>query len=130
MTAADLHLLAAALRADSADVASCTRVLTTVLRDALPPGLVGVDHRRTLADRMRGRPGLPVALTVTTPDEQLVLRQTGHGVHAEIRRVVHGVTIKRTTVDLDDWLLALAAVLSGLATRSAAAREALTRLLG
>jgi hypothetical protein len=125
----DLHLIAAALRADRADVESYTRVLTTVLGDALPPGMVEVDHKRSLADRMSGRPGTPVALTVTTPDEQLLLRQEAHGVHAEVRQIVRGVTIKRSTVGIDDWLVALAGLLSRLAARSAAAREALTKLL-
>ncbi|BCJ40104.1 hypothetical protein GCM10010168_29620 [Actinoplanes ianthinogenes] len=126
----DLHLIAAALRADRADVESYTRVLLTVLGDALPPGLVQVDRERTLADRLSGRPGTPVSLTVTTPDERLVLRREPHGVRPEIRRIVHGVAISRATVTLDDWLLALAAVLSRLAADSTAARAALGRLLG
>jgi hypothetical protein len=126
----DLHLIAAALRADRADVESYTRVLTTVLGDALPPGMVEVDHKRSFADRMNGRPGTPVALSVTTPDEQLLLRQEAHGVHAEVRQIVRGVTIKRSPVGIDDWLVALAGVLSRLAARSASARDALTRLLG
>ncbi|AEV85867.1 hypothetical protein ACWT_4848 [Actinoplanes sp. SE50] len=126
----DLHLIAAALRADRADVESYTRVLTAVLGDALPAGMVEVERKRSLADRMGGRPGTPVSLTVTTPDEQLVLRQAAHGVHAEVCRIVRGVTIKRSTVDVDDWLVALAGVLSKLAAGSAAARETLDRLLG
>jgi hypothetical protein len=126
----DLHLIAAALRADRADVESYTRVLTTVLGDALPPGMVEVERKRSLADRMNGRPGTPVSLMVTTPDEQLLLRQEAHGVHAEVRQIVRGVTIKRSTVGVDDWLVALAGVLARLAAGSAAARDALTRLLG
>jgi hypothetical protein len=126
----DLHLIAAALRSDRADIESYTRVLTSVLGDALPPGMVTVERRRTLADRMNGRDGTPVSLLVTAPQEQLELRQERHGVVGEIRQVVSGVTIKRRTVGLDEWLVALAGVLSGLAQSSAAAREALTNLLG
>jgi hypothetical protein len=125
----DLHLIAAALRADRADVESYTRVLTSVLGDALPPGMVEVERRRSLADRMAGREGVPVSLTVTTPDERLTLRQGQHGVSGEIARIVRGVTIKRSTVGLDEWLIALAGVLSRLAASSAAARDALTGLL-
>jgi hypothetical protein len=125
----DLHLIAAALRSDRADVESYTRVLTSVLGDALPPGMVEVERRRTLADRMNGRPGTPVSLTVTTPDEQLVLGQARHGVTGEIRQIVRGVTIRRRTVGVDEWLVALAGVLAKLATGSAVAREALSRLL-
>jgi hypothetical protein len=126
----DLHLIAAALRGDRADIESYTRVLTSVLGDALPPGMVTVDRRRTMADRMAGREGTPVSLLVATPEEQLQLRQERHGVTAEVRQVVHGVTIKRRTVGIDEWLVALAGVLAGLAQSSAAARAALTNLLG
>jgi hypothetical protein len=121
----DLHLIAAALRSDRADVESLTRVLTSVLGDALPPGMVEVERKRTLADRMNGREGAPVALTVTTPDSVLVLRQGS----AEVRQIVRGVTIKRATVGVDEWLVALAGVLSKLASQSAAARDALSNLL-
>jgi hypothetical protein len=126
----DLHLIAAALRADRADVESYTRVLTTVLGDALPAGMVEVERKRSLADRMNGRPGTPVALTIRTPVEVLLLRQEAHGVHAEVHQIVRGVTIKRATVGVDDWLVALAGLLSRLAGSSATARDALTKLLG
>jgi hypothetical protein len=83
-----------------------------------------------MADRMAGREGTPVSLLVATPEEQLQLRQERHGVTAEVRQVVHGVTIKRRTVGIDEWLVALAGVLAGLAQSSATARAALTNLLG
>ena len=123
----DLHLLAAALRSDADDVASYTRVLTETLGDALPAGMVTVERQRSLADRMAGRPGTPVRLTVTTDDQVLELAEGGHG---EIRQVVHGVVIKRRRVGADEWVVALAEVLARLAERSAAARAALTGLLG
>jgi hypothetical protein len=126
----DLHLIAAALRADRADVESYVRVLTSVLGDALPPGMVEVERKRSLADRVNGREGTPVSLTVTTPESQLVLSQEKHGVAAEVRQIVRGVTIKRSTVGIDEWLVALAGVLAKLAGSSAAARDALTDLLG
>ena len=122
----DFHLVAAALRTDRADVESYHRVLSDTLGSALPPGMVEVERKRSLADRMNGREGTPVALTVTTPDSVLVLRPG----RAEVRQIVRGVTIKRSTVGIDEWLVALAGVLSKLAGNSAAAREALTNLLG
>jgi hypothetical protein len=125
----DLHLIAAALRADRADIESYTRVLTSVLGDALPPGMVTVERRRSVGDRLAGRDGTPVALLVVTVDEQLELRQERHGVIGEIRQVVHGVTIKRRTVGVDEWLVALAGLLSNLAQRSAATRSALSNLI-
>ncbi len=48
---------------------------------------------------------------------------------AEIHQIVRGVTIKRRTVTVDEWLVALAGVLTRVAQTSASAREALTRLL-
>jgi len=74
--------------------------------------MVEVERKRSLADRMAGREGAPVSLTVTTPDEQLVLRREAHGVAGEIRQIVRGVTIKRRTVGVDEWLIALAGVLA------------------
>jgi hypothetical protein len=123
----DLHMIAAALRADHADIASYTRVLTATLGDALPAGMVTVERKRSLADRMAGREGEPVRLTVTTEDQELELRAGGQG---EVRQIVHCVVIKRRRVGVDEWLIALAAVLAGLAERSASARAALTDLLG
>jgi hypothetical protein len=127
----ELHMIAAALRSDTSDIASYTRVLTMTLGDALPPGMVSVERKRSLADRMSGREGEPVALTVTTADEELELRQHGQGqVRGEIRQVVRGVVIKRRPAAIDEWLVALAAVLAGLAAQSASARAALSNLLG
>jgi hypothetical protein len=126
----DLHLIAAALRSDRADIASYTRILTSVLGDALPPGMVIVERKRSMVDRLSGRDGEPVALVVATPDEELELRQERGGVAGEVRQVVHGVTIKRRRVGVDEWLVALAGVLAALAERSASARTALTNLLG
>ncbi|MFL6077349.1 MAG: hypothetical protein ACJ73S_28645 [Mycobacteriales bacterium] len=126
----DLHVLIAALRADRSDVESYTRVLTDTLGAALPAGMVEVDRRRTLADRMSGRPGQPVAVRVRCDDRELELRQGGRGVTAEVRSVVRGVVISRRPVGVDEWLTLLAEELAALAERDAAAREALARLLG
>ena len=88
------------------------------------------ERQRSLADRMNGREGTPVALTIRTPETVLLLKQESHGVHAEVHQIVRGVTIKRSTVGVDDWLVALAGLLSKLAGSSASARDALTKLLG
>ncbi|MGH3623391.1 MAG: hypothetical protein ACRDQ5_16605 [Sciscionella sp.] len=125
----DLHLTVAALRADRADVASYARVLTGTLGDALPEGMVDVEYQRGLADRMAGRQGQPVAVTVHCPEHELSLGQAKHGLRAEVRHVVRGVVISRREVDIDDWLALLADELHTLAARDATAREALSRLL-
>ena len=111
----DVALLAAMLRADRADVASYARVLTGTLAGALPDGMVEVEQRRGLADRMAGRDGRTVGLVV-------------HGVDRE--QVVRGVVISRKAVGFDEWLRALAEDLTRIAARDAAARTALERFLG
>ena len=126
----DVQLLAATLRADRADVASYARVLSGALADALPAGMVEVDHHRSLADRVSGRAGRPVAVVVHGADRELHLREAAHGaVEAQVHQVVRGVVISRRTVGIDQWLQALAEDLTRIAARDAAARSALDRLL-
>jgi hypothetical protein len=125
----DMHMMIATLRADRSDVESYGRVLTNVLGDALPEGMVEVDHRRSMADRMSGKPGQAVAVRVHTPERELELRQGRRGgVEAEVRNVVRGVVISRKQIGIDEWLTILAQELNALAARDAAARNALTRL--
>jgi hypothetical protein len=127
----DVQLLAAGLRADRGDVASYARVLGGALADALPPGMVEVQRHRTLADRLSGRDGRPVAVVVHGDDRELVLREAARGaVEAAVHQVVRGVVISRRTVGVDAWCQALAEDLTRIAARDAAARAALARLLG
>ena len=127
----DVQLLAATLRSDRADVESYARVLSGALADALPSGMVEVEYRRGLADRMAGREGRAVAVTVHGEDRELGLTEGARGgVEAQIRQIVRGVVISRRTVGVDEWLVALAEDLTSTARRNATARAALDRLLG
>ena len=126
----DVALLAAMLRADRADVASYARVLTGTLAGALPDGMVEVEQRRGLSDRVAGREGRTVAVVVHGMDRELELREGARGIEAQVRQVVHGVVISRRTVGIDEWLQALAEDLMRIAARDAAARAALERFLG
>jgi hypothetical protein len=128
--AADVALLAAALRTDRADVASYARVLSGALGDALPAGTVEVRHRRGLGDRLAGREGRPESVLVHGEGRDLELRAEGDRVHAEVRRVSGGVVISRRRVEVSDWLTALAEDLSRIASRDASARRAFERWLG
>jgi hypothetical protein len=125
-----MHVMIAALRADRSDVESYTRVLTNTLGDALPDGMVEVEYRRSMGDRVSGRPGLAIAVQVHGLDRDLELRQGKRGVAAEVRKVVRDVVISRKTIGIDEWLTMLAEELGKLAERDAAARAALDRLLG
>lgn len=126
----DMHMMIAALRADRSDVESYTRVLTNTLGDALPDGMVEVEYRRSMSDRVSGRPGQAIAVKVHGTERQLELRQGKRGVDAEVRTVVRDVVISRKTIGIDEWLRLLAEELEKLAERDASAREALARLLG
>ncbi|HEX5407317.1 MAG TPA: hypothetical protein VFX16_34015 [Pseudonocardiaceae bacterium] len=126
----DMHMMIATLRADRSDVESYTRVLTNTLGDALPDGMVEVEYRRSMGDRVAGRPGQAVAVQVHGLDRDLELRQSKRGVDAEVRKVVRDVVISRKAIGIDEWLTMLAEELRKLAERDAAARAALDRLLG
>ena len=127
----DVHLLALTLRADRTDVESYARVLGGALADSLPPGMVEIERHRSLSDRVSGREGRRVAVTVHGQDRELLLREGARGsVEAQVHQVVRGVVISRRSVGVDEWLTALAEDLTRIAARDAAARAALARLLG
>ena len=126
----DVHLLAATLRADRADVASYARVLGGALAGSVPDGMVTIEYKRGLGDRLSGGTGRAVALVVHGPDRELELREGARGLtEAQIRQVVRGVVISRRSVGIDEWLHALAEDLQRLAVRDATARAALEQLL-
>jgi hypothetical protein len=127
----DVQALAAALRADSADLDVYARVLTTSLADALPEGMVSVERDRSMGDRVAGRPGVVRSLRVDTGETTLELGRGRGGVPvARIARAVRGVVISSKEVPIETWVQALADHLAARARESAAAREALARLLG
>ena len=127
---ASLDLVVAALRTDAADVASLTRALSAGIGDALPPGMVTIERDQSLSGRLRGREGVPKAVSISFPERELELRSGKHGPEAEIRRVVRGVVISRQQVGIDEWVRSLATELTALAERDATARTALATLLG
>jgi hypothetical protein len=113
-----------------ADVASMTKILTATLADLLPPDLVRVEHRRSFADKLAGRAGEPVAVSVVAGDRELTLRARGHGgTEATSAHIVRGVVLSRTPVSIPEWIDALATELDRAAARDEAARAALDRLL-
>jgi len=127
--ALSLDLVAAALRADSADVTVYARVLTDSLGDALPEGVVTVDRERSVSDRMRGRPGEVAKITVRLGDQRLTLAvQRGQPV-AEICREVRGVVLSRRPVQVSEWAAELAKALVAYADQNAQAAQVLRRLV-
>jgi hypothetical protein len=124
-----LDMVAAALRADSSDIAIYARVLTDSLGDSLPVGCVTVDRDQSMSDRMRGRPGKVAKITVRLGEQVLTLGiQRGLPV-AEICREVRGIVLSRKEVPVDQWAAELARALVGHAEQNAATAEALRKLI-
>ena len=127
--ALSLELVAAALRADSADLAIYARVLTESLSEGLPPGTVSVERERTVSDRMRGRPGEVSKVTVRLGDQVMTLSISRGQPAAEICKEVRGVVLSRQPVPLNEWTAALAAALVTHAERNAVAAQVLRKLV-
>ncbi len=122
--------LVAGLQPAASSVQSLAQVLTGTLAEVLPSELVTVDYRRSMADRLAGRVGSPVGLTIAAGDTRLVLDGRERGTPlASVVRIVRGVVISRTEVSITDWITALAEQLQQRAAADEAARTALERLL-
>jgi hypothetical protein len=124
-----LDMVTAALRADSADVAIYARVLTESLGDALPAGWVTIERDRTASDRMRGRPGQVVKITVRMGDLVMTLSVKRGVPVAEICREVRGVVLSRQPVPVGTWAQELARALVAHAEQNADTAQALRKLV-
>ncbi|MBP0458627.1 hypothetical protein JFN87_14105 [Streptomyces bomunensis] len=122
-------MLAAALRRDAADLDVYAQVLSGSLAEALPPGAVELERKRSVADRMAGREGRIQRAEVTLGDDRLVLTMAHGRVAAEVVKVVRGVALSRTPVEMDDWARRLARAITDRARSDARARAALERLV-
>jgi hypothetical protein len=124
-----LDMVTAALRADTADLAVYTRVLTKSLSEALPPDWVTVDVDRTMSDRMRGRPGQVSKITVRLGERVMTLGTQRGAPVAEVCSEVRGVVLSRKEVPLGVWAEELARALVAHAEQNAEAARALRRLV-
>jgi hypothetical protein len=124
-------MLAAALRADVADLDVYARVMTRTLAEALPRDMVTVERERTWSDRLAGRPGTVtlVSIHTATGDLELSARQD-RAPKASIAYRVGEMVVARREVSVTEWVHLLAQELHARAEDSAAARAALARLLG
>ena len=120
----DIELIAAALRADTADLTAFTEVLADKLSSALP-GRVEVERRRA---GLRG-PRRVRRLLVRLEDGELELVVDGAAPRASRALVSGGIVLKRESVDVTEWVRALSETLAGEAARSEAARHAIGELL-
>jgi hypothetical protein len=121
--------VAAALRRDARDVTTYARVLVATLGDALPPGCVEVEHDRSMADRMRGRPGAVRRVAISLGDRTLALTVDGDAARTEILHEVRGVVLSREEVTAEAWAADLARRVTAYAADNARAAVALRRLV-
>jgi len=125
-----VDLVAAAIRADTADLDSYHRVLSATVADLLPVGMVEVDRERSVKDRMAGREGRATSIRVRLGEVTLELATRHGGLVATSAREVRGVVISRQEISVAEWTQLLAEHLAKLAAKSAEARSALAKLLG
>ncbi|MDX6245748.1 MAG: hypothetical protein QOE76_3471 [Frankiales bacterium] len=119
------EMLAASLRADSADLPAFLEVLAAKLDDALP-GLVTVKRSGGIFAKRK-----PVAqIEVGLDDRRFTATVRGPVVDTFVAHEVRGVRLSGDAVPLDEWLGQLGQGLNAFARRSAVGSEALRRLLG
>jgi hypothetical protein len=122
---ASFDLAAAGVRADGADVAVSIEVLARKLELALPHA-TRVTRR---AKRFLSKDKLVEQIEVTLGEQRYALRVRGRDVDAARAQEVRGIVIRREPLALDAWVKALTDDLGEQAQTSAAARDALARLL-
>jgi hypothetical protein len=119
------ELVAASIRADSADLPAFLEVLAVKLADALP-GMVVVKRSGGLFARNR-----PVSqIDVTIDDHRYTATVRGPVLDTSVAHEVRGVRLSGEQVPLETWIADLGRALDAFARRSAVTSEALRRLLG
>jgi|SRR5665213_1090497 len=122
----DLDLLAAALRADTADVDLFFEVLggklLEILGDRVEVERIGSRFKK---DRPIGR----IAVDFDPVGPRLEVTREKRGLSCHIRKMVRGIVISDSEVDVATWTTALVASLGDEASHSASTRLALQSLL-
>jgi hypothetical protein len=120
----DVDLLAAALRADAADLGQFAELLAGKLQEMLPA--------RTRVERRRAGlmgPKRVQRIVLSLDAVQLELRARGDAIEALRASVSGGIVLKHERIELDDWLRSLSAALAAEAGRSERARATLEQWL-
>ena len=120
----DIDMIAASLRADSADLGMFLDVTAMKLEDALPDHTEVKRYSKLLRRRHK-----VVEVRVTLGTQVFALKRHRSGVHSSVTHVVHGINLSTDAVNLDDWLIALSKALAQFANEQSRGREALDRLL-
>ncbi len=120
----DVDLLAAALRADAADLSQFADLVAGKLQ-AMLPARTHVERRRA---GLMG-PKLVRRVVLRLDDVQFELSADRGAVEALLASVSGGIVLKRERLELDDWLGRLSAALAAEAGRSERARRTLEQWL-
>ncbi len=109
-----------------ADQRTFLELLATMLESALPGEVDVVRHGGLFVKKKTVQ-----RVTVTLGENRYSLEDPGRGnLHATRIRVVRGIALKTEELPVQDWVAELGAFLDERARISAAAREALSRLVG
>ena len=122
--ALDFDVLAAAIRADAADLRTFMEAFAGKLSEALP-GQVTVEREGGLFQKEHRVRRIAVDLD----DRHYELERVRSTVEARTAHQVRGIKLKTEAVPLEDWIDSLAHHLAAHAERSAHARAALSRLI-
>jgi hypothetical protein len=120
----DVDLLAAALRADAADLSQFADLVEGKL-EAMLPARTRVERRRA---GLMG-PKVVRKVVLRLDDVQFELGAEHGAVEALVASVSGGIVLKRERLELDDWLGRLSAALTAEAGRSERARRTLEQWL-
>ena len=126
----ELQPLAALVSRQAADLEVYAGLLFAALDGALPPELLTVERRQSVSDRLRGRRGVVVTVSLLLGERRFTLqrKQIGTPTQASIGHEVGGIVLSTRQVPLADWSQQLAAALYRLAEQNAGAAVALQRL--
>lgn len=123
-----IDIIAAALRFDSADMASFSNALAVRL-ETLFPGNCRVVRRKIKRFSKTSEVSL---ISVTLGDDEFTLDlATGNKVPVATRaKRIKGIVLKREDLDLSTWVTELTSGLAQEAARTGKSREAVAKLLG
>lgn len=126
----ELQPLAAAVSQQAADLNIYAGFLFAALDGALPAEYLQVERHPSLSDRIHGRDGEVIAVSVRLGQNMFDLRRAkvGAPVHSTIAHEVNGIVLSRQSLPLAAWSEALAAALAQLAAQNAGTAAALQRL--
>lgn len=115
--------------ANAADPAAVAEHLAEAAARVVPADALVVTRRRSLSDRVAGRPGTISELKLATPAETLRLAEERGAWVGEAARVSGGVIISRRRMPVGEWLDAFAGRIAAIAAEAAQDQAAAARAL-